>query len=171
VEGTHHKHHKLSAFTLFASTCFALHPAKVHKHVLNTLITVIITFGQISHGKMPLESHFQEARAFLVAVLISACDMPEHWYARMFPPANHHSSFCKLTGLTTEELNVVMEASGFVVKCGKNSDAHFQSDAFHSFLQSYSELQSINSSHCKPNALKPHREYWAYLIGLPSGDS
>jgi hypothetical protein len=49
--------------------------------------------------------------------------------------------------------------------------AHFQSDAFQSFLQSYSELQSINSSRCKPNALKPHREYWAYLIGLPSGDS
>jgi hypothetical protein len=36
-------------------------------------------------------------------------------------PADHPSSFCKLTGLTTEELNLVMEASGFVVKCGKNS--------------------------------------------------
>jgi hypothetical protein len=63
---------------------------------------------------MPLESHFQEARAFLAAVLISTLDMPEHWYAPMLP-ADHPSSFCKLTGLTTEELNLVMEASGFVV--------------------------------------------------------
>jgi hypothetical protein len=36
-------------------------------------------------------------------------------------PADHPSSFCKLSGLTTEELNLVMEASGFVVKRGKNS--------------------------------------------------
>jgi hypothetical protein len=46
--------------------------------------------------------------------------MPEHWYAPMLP-ADHPSSFCKLTGSTTEELNLVMEASGFVVKRGKNS--------------------------------------------------
>jgi hypothetical protein len=36
-------------------------------------------------------------------------------------PADHPSSFCKLTGLTTEEPNLVMEASGFVVKRGKNN--------------------------------------------------
>jgi hypothetical protein len=69
---------------------------------------------------MPLESHFEEARAFLAAVVISALDMPEHWYAPMLP-ADHPSSFCKLSGLTTEELNLVMEASGFVVKRSKNS--------------------------------------------------
>jgi hypothetical protein len=120
VEGTHHKHRKLSAFTLLASICFALRPAEVHKRVLNTLIALIITFGRTSHGKMPLESHFEEARAFLAAVVISALDMPEHWYAPMLP-ADHPSSFCKLSGLTTEELNLVMEASGFVVKRGKNS--------------------------------------------------
>jgi hypothetical protein len=67
VEGTHQKHRKLSAFTLLASICFALHPAEVHKHVLNTLIALIITFGWTSHGKMPLESHFKEAHAFLAA--------------------------------------------------------------------------------------------------------
>jgi hypothetical protein len=39
-------------------------------------------------------------------------------------PADHPSSFCKLSGLTTEELNLVMEASGFVVKHGKNSMHH-----------------------------------------------
>jgi hypothetical protein len=49
--------------------------------------------------------------------------MPEHWYAPMLP-ADHPSSFCKLTGLTTEELNLVMEASGFVVKHGKNRMRH-----------------------------------------------
>jgi hypothetical protein len=112
VEGTHHKHRKLSAFTLLAPICLALHPAKVHKRVLNTLIALIITFGQMSRGKMPLESHFKEARAFLVAVVISALDMPEHWYAPMLP-ADHPSSFCKLSGLTTEELNLVMEAFWF----------------------------------------------------------
>jgi hypothetical protein len=69
---------------------------------------------------MPLESHFEEACTFLVAVIISVLDMPEHWYAPMLP-ADHPSSFCKLSGLTTEELNLVMEASGFVVKHGKNS--------------------------------------------------
>jgi hypothetical protein len=106
-----------------ASLCFALHLAEVHKHVLNTLIALIITFGWMSHGKMPLESHFEEARAFLAAVIISALDMPEHWYAPMLP-ADHPSSFCKLSGLTTEELNLVMEASGFVVKHGKNSMHH-----------------------------------------------
>ena len=74
-------------------------------------------------SKMPLESHFKEACAFLAAVLISALDMPEHWYAPMLP-ADHPSSFCKLTGLSTEELNLVMEASGFVVKHGKNSMHH-----------------------------------------------
>jgi hypothetical protein len=105
----------------FALLC--LHPAKVHKRVLNTLIALIITFGWTSHEKMPLESHFQEACAFLAAVLISTLDMPEHWYAPMLP-ADHPSSFCKLTGLTTEELNLVMEASGFVVKHGKNSMHH-----------------------------------------------
>jgi hypothetical protein len=65
----------------------------------------------------------QEAHAFLAAVLISTLDMPEHWYAPMLP-ADHPSSFCKLTGLTIEELNLVMEASGFVVKRGKNSMHH-----------------------------------------------
>jgi hypothetical protein len=113
----------LSAFTLFASICFALHLAEVHKRVLNTLIALIITFGWTSRGKMPLESPLQEVRAFLVAVVISILDMPEHWYAPMLP-ADHPSSFCKLTGLTTEELNLVMEASGFVLKCGKNSMRH-----------------------------------------------
>jgi hypothetical protein len=103
---------------IFASICFALCPAKVHKCVLNTLIAQIITFGWASHGKMPLESHFQEAHTFLVAVLISTLDMPEHWYAPMLP-TDHPSSFCKLTGLTTEELNLVMEASGFAVKHSK----------------------------------------------------
>jgi hypothetical protein len=49
--------------------------------------------------------------------------MPEHWYAPMLP-ADHPSSFCKLTGLTIEELNLVMEASGFVVKRGKISMHH-----------------------------------------------
>jgi hypothetical protein len=39
-------------------------------------------------------------------------------------PADHPSSFCKLTGLTTEELNLVMEASGFVVKPSKNRMHH-----------------------------------------------
>jgi hypothetical protein len=74
------------------------------QHFFNTLIALIITFGPTSNGKMPLESRFQEARAFLVAVLIRTHDMPEHWYAPMLP-ADHPSSFCKLTGLTTEELN------------------------------------------------------------------
>jgi hypothetical protein len=79
-----------------------------------------MSFGWTSNGKTPLEAHFQEARTFLAAVIISILDMPKHWYAPMLP-ADHPSSFCKLTGLTTEELNLVMEASGFVVKRGKNS--------------------------------------------------
>jgi hypothetical protein len=103
VEGTHHKHRKLSAFTLLASICVALHPAEVHKRVLNTLIALIITFGQTSHGKIPLESHFEEAHVFLAVGITSALDMPEHWYAPMLP-ADYPSSFCKLSGLTTEDL-------------------------------------------------------------------
>jgi hypothetical protein len=94
------EHRKLSAFTLFASICFALHPAEVHKRVLNTLIALIITFGRMSCGKMPLESHFQEACAFVAAVVFNILDMPEHWYAPMLP-ADHPSSFCTLTGLTS----------------------------------------------------------------------
>ena len=78
---------------------------------------------------MSLESHSQEARALLAAVLISVLDAPAHWYAPMLP-VDHPSSFCKLADLTTEELYLVMEAAGFVVRRGKNLDACFQSNVF-----------------------------------------
>ena len=85
-------------------------------------------------------------------------------------PNDHPSSFCKLTGLTSDELNLVLEASGFLVKRGKNTHSyHFQRDSFNSFLQC-PQLQLIDKNKSQPKVLK-RKEYWAYLIGKTSGDA
>jgi hypothetical protein len=85
-------------------------------------------------------------------------------------PDDHPSSFYKLTGLAWGELCLVLEASDFVVKKGKNKNSYsFQSDAFNGFLQS-PQLQLIDKSVSQPSILK-HERHWAYLIGKTSGDT
>jgi hypothetical protein len=119
---------------------------------------------------MSLESYSQEARRLLASFLSSLLDAPGHWYAPMLPD-DHPSSFCKLTGLASGELCLVLEASDFVVKQGKNKNSYslFWSDAFNGFLQS-PQLQSIDKSVSQPSILKCKR-HWAYLIGKTSGDT
>jgi hypothetical protein len=48
--------------------------AKVHSHICITLIASTITFGQLDHEKMPLESYIQEAQQLLAATLVSVLD-------------------------------------------------------------------------------------------------
>jgi hypothetical protein len=56
----------------------------------------------------------------LLALFLSGLlDAPGHWNAPMLPD-DHPSSFCKLTGLASGELCLVLEASDFVVKQGKS---------------------------------------------------
>jgi hypothetical protein len=75
-------------------------------------------------------------------------------------PDDHPSSFCKLIGLTSGKLCLVLEALDFVVKQGKNKNSYsFQSDAFNGFLQS-SQLQSIEKIVSQPSILK-HKRHWA----------
>jgi hypothetical protein len=80
---------------------------------------------------MSLESYSQEARRLLASFLSSLLDTPGHWYAPMLPD-DHPFSFCKLTGLASGELCLVLEASDFVVKQGKNKNSYslFRSGAF-----------------------------------------
>ncbi len=76
VERTHDKHHKIVSIYLITHALISLLvPAKVHSHICNTLIASIITFGQMDHQKMPLESYFQEARELLAATLVSMLDV------------------------------------------------------------------------------------------------
>jgi hypothetical protein len=50
---------------------------------------------------------------------------------------DHPSSFCKLTGLASGKLCLVLEASDFVMKQGKNKNSYsFQSDALLQWLPS-----------------------------------
>ena len=74
VECTHYKHHKIIGIYLITHALISLMLAKVHSHICNTLIASIITFGQLDHQKMPLESYFQEARELLAATLVSMLD-------------------------------------------------------------------------------------------------
>ena len=76
-----------------------------------------------------------------MAVLISAFGTPEHLYAPMHP-TDHHSSFFKLTGLSSEEFNFSMEAAAFAVKCRKN-----YSDPFHEAAMSKCDNLTAQFNH------------------------
>ncbi len=105
----------------------------------------------------------------LAVTLVSMLDAPEATLVCV-NASNHPSSFCQLLGLTTEELLSVMEGPSFIVKHGKNNAAQFENDAFNSFLWCYPELQFIDGCPSKPSAIKPCKEYWAYLIEQPNDD-
>lgn len=94
-------------------------------------------------------------------------EAPEHWCAPMLPD-EHPSSFCRLAGLTTDELHIVLEASGFLAKHDE-STCSFLSDAFNSFLGD-AQLQLIDKNVSQPTALGRKR-HWAYLIGRSYGDA
>jgi len=120
-------------------------------------------------GEMSLESYSTEARSLLADFLISSLRQLEHWYAPMLPP-EHPSSLSNLAGWTLEEQNHVLEAAGFVVKRGNKQVICFKNKVFHYFLSEHPQLQSIEGKNNAPKKLRP-KDYWAYLIGAPSGDA
>jgi hypothetical protein len=133
------------------------------KVILHLLFDQETALNMVECKKMSLESYSQEAHRLLASFLSSQLDAPGHWYAPMLPD-DHPSSFCKLTGLSSGELCLVLEAAGFVVKQGKNNNSYsFHSDTFNGFLQS-PQLQLIDKSVSQPSILKRKR-HWAYLIG------
>ena len=119
---------------------------------------------------MPLESHCEEARATLTAFLISIHNGPQHWYSPMLS-VDHPSSFCTLFGLTTTELDIVLESCRFGTRRGKEQKLRFESLAFNNFLSMNACLQSIECASSNPRILSTRKDYWAYLIGMPSQDS
>jgi hypothetical protein len=115
---------------------------------------------------MSLESHCEEARATLTAFLISIQNGPQHWYSPMLS-VDHPSSFCTLFGLTTTELEIVLESCRFVTRRGKEQKLRFESLAFNNFLSMNACLQSIECASSNPRILSTRKDYWAYLIGMP----
>jgi hypothetical protein len=107
----------------------------------------------MSHGKMPLESHFQEACTFLAAVLISARDLPEHWYVPMLL-----CSQLIILPASANLLNLVMEASGFVVKHGKN---RMRRDVMHDaiIINGYVDCLPCKATFCRMHGRKD-RHVW-----------
>jgi hypothetical protein len=119
---------------------------------------------------MSLESYFEEARCTLTAFLISILQGPQHWYSPLLSEG-HPSSFCSLFGLTTDELNILLESCRFMTKRGKQKKPRFESLAFNNFLSMTAGLQSIECASSKPRILITRNIYWAYLIGMAGRDS
>jgi hypothetical protein len=119
---------------------------------------------------MSLESYFEEARCTLTAFLISILQGPQHWYSPLLSE-EHPSSFCSLFGLTTDELNILLESCRFMTKRGKQKKPRFESLAFNNFLSMTAGLQSIECASSKPRILITRNIYWAYLIGMAGRDS
>jgi hypothetical protein len=84
---------------------------------------------------------------------------------------DHPSSFCTLFGLTTTELDIVLESSRFLTRRGKEQKLRFESLAFNNFLSMTAGLQSIECASSKPRILITRNIYWAYLIGMAGRDS
>ena len=139
------KHWKSSISSQIASCVISLRRVGCQKVILHLLFDQETALNTAERKKMSLESYSQEARRLLASFLSSLLDTPGHWYAPMLPD-DHPSSFCKLTGLASGELCLVLEASDFVVKQGKNKNSYsFQSDAFKASFNphSYSPLIKV----------------------------
>ena len=58
---------------------------------------------------MTSEFYCEEARSTLECFLTSIRNGPQHWYSPMLGE-DHPSGFCSLMGLTTGELEIVLES-------------------------------------------------------------
>jgi hypothetical protein len=117
-------------------------------------------FGAQHLTEMSLESHSEEARSSLAAFLVSILEVPQHWYSPMLGE-DHPSSFCSLIGLTTAELDVLLESCRFLTKRGKEQKPRFERLAFNHFLSTNPCLQSIECALSQPSIFKPRKKYWA----------
>jgi len=169
----HEKHHLETLKSSIPTPILLLHVALLNGRPSSRLHCVLLQpqdqLAVQKWGEMSPESYSTEARSLLADFLISSLRQPEHWYAPMLPP-EHPSSLSNLAGWTLEERNHVLEAAGFVVKRGTKQVICFKNKVFDVFLSEHPQLQSIERQKNAPKKLRP-KDYWAYLIGVPSGDA